>query len=454
MTDLSELKIAGRVALPGDGDWDEARLAWNLTADQHPTAVALVESAEDVAATVRFAAANGLRVTAQGTGHGAASMPDLAGTVLIKTAAMRGVEVDPASRTARVEAGVQGAELAAAAQEHGLAFLPGSAPDVGVVGYSVGGGISWLSRKHGFACNSVRAFEVVTAEGETRTVGADDGDDLFWALRGGGGGYAIVTAMTVGLVEVGELFAGAVVYPAEVGADAVRAYRDWARSAPEEVSSILRFLTPPPIPDVPEPLRGRALLTIDGTALVGSREEGEALWAPMRELGEPIMDTFEWMPASGLGGIHMDPENPVPGIGEGGLVGELSDEALDAFLGLAGPDSGSPLLLTEIRHLGGAMAREAGGGGALAKLDAEFVMYSVGMPATPELAEAIPGYLRKIGETMKPFAAEGAYFNFTEAPCDVDAILPADVCDRLREVKRAWDPEGRIVANHGVGLEG
>ena len=154
------------------------------------------------------------------------------------------------------------------------------------------------------------------------------------------------------------------------------------------------------------------------------------------------MDTLAWMPTAGLSRIHMDPENPVPGIGEGGLVGELSDEAIDAFVGLAGPDSGSPLLLTELRQLGGAIGRPAENAGALEKLDADYVMYSVGMPMTPELGEAIPAYLDKIGETMRPFGADGGYFNFAEAPCDVDAIMPADVCDRLRAVKREWDPRG------------
>ena len=265
-----------------------------------------------------------------------------------------------------------GMELGQAAQPHGLCSMPGSSPDVGVIGYTLGGGLSWLSRKHGFACNSVRAIELVTADGEPRTVDADNEPDLFWALRGGGGGYAIVTALQLELLPIAELYAGALLFPAAVGADAVRAYRDWAAAAPDEVTSVVRFVTPPPIPDVPEPLRGTPLLTIDG-ACIGTQAEGEAAFAPLREIGETIMDTFEWMPTAGLSRIHMDPENPVPGLGEGGLVGELSDEAIDAFVGLAGPDSGSPLLLSELRQLGGAMGRPAEGGGALSHLDAGFV---------------------------------------------------------------------------------
>jgi FAD/FMN-containing dehydrogenase len=451
VSEFTELAIAGRIATPDDADWDQARAGWNLAADQRPEAVALVESADDVAKTVSFATAHDLKIAGQGTGHGSTALPSLEGTIRIKTAGMRGVEVDPEAGTARVEAGVLSLELGEAGAPHGLCGMPGSSPDVGVVGYTLGGGLSWLGRKHGFACNRVAAIELVTADGEPRTVDAERDADLFWALRGGGGGYAIVTALRIELLRLPEVYAGALAFPAEVGAAGVLAYRDWAAEQPDEVSSVVRFVTPPPIPDVPEPIRGRPLLTIDG-ACIGTREEGEAAIAPLREIGETIMDTYEWIPTVGLSRIHMDPEEPVPGIGEGDLVAELSDAAVEAFVGLAGPDSGSPLLLSEIRRLGGAFGRPAENAGALSHIDADHVLYSVGMPMTPELGEAIPAHLAKIEETMKPFGAGGAYFNFTEAPCDLDEILPAEVCDRLREVKRRWDPDGRVVANHSVSL--
>jgi hypothetical protein len=451
VTDFTGLSIEGRIATPSDADWDEARLAWNLTADLRPSAVAFAESAEDVARTVRFAAENGLRVSGQGTGHGAAPLGSLEDAILIKTGKLRGIEVDADRQVARVEAGALSIELGEAANAHGLVGMPGSSPDVGVVGYTLGGGLSWFARKHGFACNRLAAIELVTAEGEQRTVDAENDADLFWALRGGGGGYAIVTALHVNLLPIAEIYAGALLFPAEVGAEAVRAYRDWAAEQAEEVTSVVRFITPPPIPDVPEPLRGTPLLTIDG-ACIGTREEGEAAFAPLREIGEAIMDTFEWMPSAGLSRIHMDPESPVPAIGEGELVRELPDEAIDAWVGVVGPDSGSPLLLSELRHLGGALGRPAENGGALSKLDAGFAVYSVGMPMTPELGAAIPGHLKKIEETMRPWAANGGYFNFIEGSCDVDEILPPDICDRLAEVRRQWDPQGRVIANHSVSL--
>jgi hypothetical protein len=450
MTDFTGLAIAGRIATPSDPDWDEARAAWNLTADQRPEAVAFVESTEDIAKTVRFASQHDLKVAGQGTGHGAVALAPLAETILVKTERMRGIEIDPDARTARVEAGVLAMELSEAAQAHGLSSMPGSSPDVGVTGYTLGGGLSWLGRRYGFACNRARAIELVTADGEARTVDSDNDPDLFWALRGGGGGYAIVTALHLDLVPIPDVYAGALLYPADLGAEAVRAYRDWAEGVSDDVTSVVRFLRPPDMPDVPEPLRDTPLLTISA-ACIGDQAQGEATIAPLREIGEAIMDTFGQIPAEDLCRIHMDPEQPVPGLGHHRVLRELPDEAIDAFAGLANPE-GSPLLLAELRQLGGALARPDRSGGALSHLDAAFAMLGVGLPMTPELGQAIGGHLDRLHEAMAPWAAEGDYFNFAERPCEADAILPPGVCARLAEVKRQYDPDSMIVANHAVSL--
>lgn len=451
MTNFRGLDVAGQVATPDDGDWDTLRSGWNLAADQRPEAVVFAESGADIAATVRFAAENGLRVSGQSTGHGAVALPSLEGAILIKTERMRGIEIEPAARTARVEAGVLSIELAEAAQQHGLSSLPGSSPDVGVTGFSLGGGLSWFGRQYGFACNRVRAIELVTADGEARTVGAEEEADLFWALRGGGGDYAIVAALHLDLVPVADAYAGAFLFPGAVGAEGVRAWRDWAAGVGENITSVVRFLRLPDMPDVPEPLRDTPLLTIDG-ACIGSREEGEAAFAPLLEIGEPIMNTFDQVPPAALCRIHMDPEHPVPGLGHHRVLRELPDEATERFASLSGPDSGTPLLLTEIRQLGGALSRPAEDGGALSHLDADFAMFGIGMPMTPELGQAIEAHHDRLHETMEPWAAEGGYFNFAERPCDADAILPDDVCTRLAEVKRNWDPDGRILGSHAVAL--
>jgi hypothetical protein len=452
MTDFSGLAIAGRLATPSDPDWDQARAAWNLAADQHPEAVAFVESSDDVVNVVRFAAENDLRVSAQGSGHGALSLRPLEDAILVKTERMRRIEVDAEAQTARVEAGVLSLELAEAAGAKGLASLPGSSPDVCVTGFTLGGGLSWLGRRYGFACNRVRAVELVTADGEFRTVDAENEPDLFWALRGGGGDYGVVTALQMNLVPVADIYAGALLFPAEVGAEGVRAYRQWAAEVSDDVTSVVRFLRPPDVPDVPEFLRGKALLTIDG-ACIGDQAKGEAAFAPLREIGDPILDTFGQVPAPALCKIHMDPEHPVPGLGHHRVLRELSDEAIEAFVGVAGPESGTPLLQTEIRQLGGALGRPDPDGGALSHLDANWVMFGVGMVMSPEMGEAVEAGLDRMHEAMEPWAGDGGYFNFADRPCDADAILPPDVCARLAEVKRKWDPDGRIVGNHAVSLD-
>ena len=451
MNGFSELSIAGRVAAPSDSDWDAARSAWNLVADQHPAAVAFAESADDVAQVVSFAKKHGLKVAGQGTGHGAAALGSLDDTVLLKTERMRAVQVHADSQTASIAAGVLVEELGAAAQAEGVCSMPGSSPSVGVVGYTLGGGLSWLGRRFGFACNRVHAIDVVTADGEARRVDSENDPDLFWALRGGGGSYAIVTALHVDLIPIAEVYAGALVLPAEVGADALRIYRDWAAGVPEEVTSIARFLRPPPLPDVPEPIRDRPLLTL-GAACIGSQEEGERMIAPLREIGKPIMDTFAQIPAEGLSRIHMDPEQPVPSLGHHALLAELPDDAIDGFVGTAGPEAGSPLLLAELRQLGGALGRPAEDGGALPGLDAAFMVFGIGLPMTPELGQAIERHLDVLHDTMTPWAATGGYFNMAERPCDLDQILPPETCSRLAEAKRRWDPDDMIQSNHVLSL--
>jgi hypothetical protein len=449
MADFSGLSIRGRVATPSDSDWDQARQAWNLAADQQPSAVAFVESADDVAKVVGFARENDLKLAPQGSGHGAAPLAMLDDVILIKTERLRGVDVE--GDKARVEAGALAEEVGEAAIKEGMCSMPGTSPNVGVTGYTLGGGLSWLGRKYGWACNRATAVELVTADGEARTVDAASDPDLFWALRGGGGGYAIVTALHVELLPIAEAYAGALLFPAELTAEGLRTYRDWAASAPEEVGSMVRMMNLPPIPDVPEPIRGKKFLAISA-ACIGSQEEGEQAIAPLREIGEPLMDTFGQVPAPALTRIAMDPEPPVPGLGHHRVINELPDEAIDAFYEAAGPESGSPLLLAELRHLGGALARRAEDGGALDKLDGEFVMLGIGMVMDPAMKEPIAGQLDKIADAMKPWAAEGGYYNYAERPCDVDAILPAKTCERLAHVKRSWDPDNLILANHSVAL--
>jgi hypothetical protein len=234
-------------------------------------------------------------------------------------------------------------------------------------------------------------------------------------------------------------------------AKAIVAYRDWSADAPEEVGSLVRMLNLPPIPDIPEPLRGNKWLAIIA-ACIGSREQGERAIAPLRQIGDPVVDTFDQIPAAGLSRIAMDPEPPVPALGHHRVLRELPDDAIAAFVDVAGPESGAPLLLAELRHLGGALARPAENGGALDKLDGQFVALGAGLLMDPALREPIAGSLDKLADALDPWAEEGGFFNYAERPGEVDAIMPAETCRRLAEVKRRWDPDDLILANHSVAL--
>ncbi len=444
--------LRGAAVAPGAQGWDEARGAWNLVADQNPAAVAYVQTAEDVSAVIAFARSNGLRVAAQGTGHGAACRGPLDGTILIKTERMNGIEIDAGRRVGRFEAGVIWRDAGNAAGEDGLAAFPGSSPDVGIVGYTTGGGFGWLARRYGLACNNVRAIELVTADGEFRRVHADHDPDLFWALRGGGGSFGVVTAIEFGLLELPEVLAGSVIYPAdERSGEILHGYLEWTRKIPDEITSIARFLHLPPLPQIPEPLRDRPLITL-GACYAGPESEGAKLIAPLRELGDPVMDTFGAMPPSQLVTVHMDPEEPVPGLVHTASLRELPEAALDAFVERAGPDSGSPLLVAEIRHAGGATSAPPDGAGALSHLDAEFILLGVGLPISPQLGEAIGRHLDTMCEALEPWSTDSVYFNFAERPTGSEALFGPDTLARLRDVKRRYDPDDLVAGNHPIAI--
>jgi FAD binding domain/Berberine and berberine like len=440
--------MTGPVMTPADEGYDDARQAWNLAVDQRPAAVAFATGAADVAAAVRFASENGLRVALQGTGHGAAALDGLEDTLLLKTARMTGFELDPEARRARVEAGVLWDPVAAAAGEHGLVALHGSSPDVGVVGYTLGGGVGWLARRHGLASERVLAAEVVTADGERLRVSRDEHADLFWALRGGGGAFAAVTAIEFELLPLTDAYAGWLTWEAAAGSDVAHAYREWARSAPREITTALRFLHLPPFPDVPEPLRDRPVIAFDG-AYLGSEADGAELLRPLREAAPLVMDTFATMPATGLVRLHGDPEQPVPGIGDGFMVSELTPEAVDAFVEVGGPGSESPLLMLELRQLGGALAEAGDEAGALSSLDSEYSLYGVGIVMGPDAAEAIHGHLARVRSALAQWGGR-SYLNFADQPGETAECFDEATYARLREVKASYDGGDLFRSNHPI----
>jgi FAD binding domain/Berberine and berberine like len=450
--DLSNLRsrLQGEAFAPGDQDWDTARRAWNLTVDQHPLAVAYAANAEDMSAVVGFAREQSLRVAPQGPGHAAAAMGPLDDAILLKTTRMTGLEIDPDARTARVEAGVLSGDVAVRAGEHGLAAVAGSSPDVSIVGYTLGGGVGWLGRRHGLAANSVLAIELVTADGRLVRVDGDNEPDLFWALRGGGGAFGAVTAMEFRLYPAAELFGGTIAWPAENGSEVLDTYRVWAAALPEEFATSIRFLHLPPFPHVPEPLRDRSVIAVDG-AYLGSEAEGVELLRPLRETPAALVDSFATIPGSELRHLHGDPEQPVPGLGDHLMIRELSADAAEAFVAVGGHGSGSPLLSLELRQLGGALAAPPADHGALGALEGEYALYGVGALMDPAAAGAITGHLQTVVAAMEPFSTGRTYLGFDDArPSDTARSFDADTYRRLTEVKARYDGDDVFRSNHPI----
>jgi hypothetical protein len=446
--DTLRSQFTGNLHAPGDAGYDDARMAWNLMADQRPVFVAEPRTADDIAAVVRFARQEGLRVAPQGTGHNAQARAGVDESILLNTRLMRGVEIDFERRSARVEAGALCADLTAPASELGLAALAGSSPDVGLVGYTLGGGMGWLARAFGLCCNSVLSFDVVTGDGEQLHVDAEHHPELFWALRGGTGSPAVITHMELALIAAPELYAGAMLWPWERASEVLHAWRAWTLDAPETATTSARILQVPPFPDIPEIVRGRQFVVIDG-AVIGSDAYANEVLAPLRALG-PEIDMFAAAPPVALSHLHMDPEHPVPGIGDHALLSDVTAETIDTMIELAGHESGSPLLAVELRHLGGALGRIAPGAGARSRIDAPYVFFAVGVPATPELAAAIPGALEQLKGALTPWVAPGAYLNFAESPTDVSTTFDGDTFRELQAVKATYDPHNTIHANHEV----
>ena len=440
--------LDGTLARPDDPSWDEDRAAWNLAVDQRPTAVVIAETVRDVVSVVNTAREHGLRVAPQSTGHNAGPMGDLAGTVLLKTSAMRDVQIDPVARVARAEGGALWMDVTPAAAEHGLAALAGSAPDVGVSGYTLGGGMSWLARSHGLAANSVVAIEVVTADGVHRRVDESHEPELFWALRGGGGSFGVVTAIEFRLYPVTEVYAGVLFFPLDRAADVLEAWRQWLPSVPDSVTSVGRVLRFPPLPDLPPHLSGRSYVVVEAACQLPADEAADLL-APLRAL-DPTMDTFDTIPVTGLSQLHMDPPGPVPGTGDGALLGALPAEAMESFARVASSDS-SPLLSIELRHLGGALAPGRMTGGAVSGIDAEFALFAVGITPSPEAAEAVESAVVGVQHVMGPWTTGGVYLNFAERPKTGKALFGSyGTYARLRAVKAEYDAADVIRANHPV----
>jgi hypothetical protein len=441
--------LEGKVVTPEHGAWETARRAWNLAVDQLPAAIVYAESAADVWAATRLATDRGLRIAAQGTGHNAAPVGNLSDTLLLKTERMRGIQIDPTSRVARVEAGVLSLELVEAAAAHGLAALAGSSPDVGVIGYTLGGGISWLGRKHGLAASHVVAVELVTADGSVVRADRETEPDLFWAVRGGGGNFGVVTALEVRLFPITEVYAGILWYPLEAGEEVLCGWMELAQGEiPDELTTVGRLVQLPPIPEIPDEIRGKSFAIVE-VIHAGDPQSADALLQPLRALG-PINDTVGKMTMPELSHLHMDPEQPVPAVGDGTMLGELTSSAMSDLFDVAGPKTRLPLLSVEIRHLDGELGRGRPENGALPSIDARYAMFAVGMVPVPEAVAPTRAQVAAVNRALLPWSARQMYLNFAETGRDAGTFWSEHAHRRLRRIKARVDPRELLRANHPI----
>jgi FAD/FMN-containing dehydrogenase len=440
-------RIHGRVLTEGDEAWDASRQTFNLTHDQRPAALVRVASADDVAETVRYAAQRGLRIAPQSTGHNAGPIESLEEALLVRSDSLQEVQIDVAARRARVGSGVRWGAVADLASEAGLAPLSGSSRQVGVAGYSLGGGLGWLGRKHGLQANALTAVEIVTADGELRRIDHDNETDLFWAVRGGGGNYGVVTALEFELFEAPEIYAGALFFPFERAQEVLQAWHEFVSAGlPDELSTWAKLLRFPPIEEIPEPFRGQSFTVIQ-TAYLGNEADGAELIRPLTALG-PAMNTFAMVEPSALGYLAMDPEDPVPYTSRGRIMSDVSPDGIDALVDatFAGPE----IVMTELRALGGALSRRAPGAGARATLDGDYLMFALGAVFAPEAYDDVHSQAKRIEDATAPWDAGIHYANFEEESADARRFFDADSWRMLRALRTHWDPSGLFLANHEI----
>ncbi len=454
--DRLQRRLRGSVWLPDDAGYAAATAAWNLNARHRPALVVEAQDAADVVAAVQGAVEAGLGVGVLATGHGTGRACD--GGVLINTALLREAHIDPTARRARVAAGTVWDDVIAPAAAHGLAGLPGSSTRVGVVGYTLGGGFGWLGRRYGFAAHSVTRAEVVTGEGDLVTASPEEHPELFWGLQGGAGNLGVVTELEFALHPVRTVYAGNLYYPLSRAADVCGFVADWSRpgssAVPPELTAAVTFRFFPPLPTVPEPLRGQSLVALRG-CFCGDPAAGAALIDQARAaLGPALVDSFTTMPAAALASVSMDPVDPLPSLNHTELVRELTADAITALVELAGPDSGSPLVMLELRTLGAALAGPDDALSPIAHSDAAFSLNAIGITPDAERTAAVRTHLDKVRTRMAPFATGHTYVNFL----DLDGATPERVraaysdrdWRRLVELKSRYDPRNLFRFNRNI----
>ncbi len=433
-------QVKGQVITPQDVDYDQVRQGHNLSINHYPTLILVPANAEDVVAGVRYAKQEGLPIGVQATGHG---IPYPANdSLLIVTSGMKAVKLDVDSQTVQVESGAVWQDVLDVIIPHGLAPLLGSSPHVGVVGYTLGGGIGYLGRKYGFAADSVNWIELVTADGELRRASASENSDLFWGLRGGTGNFGVVTMMSFKVYPVAKLYGGNMTYPGEMARDVLHFYRDWVKTLPDEMTSSFAILKFPNIDLLPPPLRGKTQVLVRG-GYIGDSQQGADLIQPWLDWRKPIDNTFREMPFSEYATISNDPVGAVATHGTSNQFYELNDEAIEIIVQRA-TDPKTHIIANEIRHVGGAISRVPVDNSAISNRDAQF-FYQIGTPVIdPSTLPDIQAHIKQTLAELKPYLSGGAYFNLmagSEAEGRAKDVYGEAHYQRLLGLKAKYDPE-------------
>lgn len=445
--------VDGQVLLPGDDGYAAECSPYNLAVAHAPAVVVGAASAADVQAAVLFAARRGLPVAVMATGHQGSLSTD--GAVLVTTRRMDEVSVDPVRRTVRVGAGVRWQAVVDAAAEHGLAPLNGSSPLVGVVGYTLGGGLSpTMGRAHGWASDHVTALDVVTADGrlhhlENRPDSPDA--DLLWGLLASKSNVGIVTALEFGLFPVTHLHAGGLFFAGEHAGAVLSAYADLTANAPDELTTSIALTRFPPLPFLPDFLSGKFAVHVR-FSLLGDAATADALLAPLRGCAPVVLDTVAEIPYRENAAIHNDPVDPAPFVQRTVLLREFTPGSLADLVDLFGPDSDCPAHIVELRQLGGALATNPDLPYAAAHHDAAFALcvFVIG----PAQAGEASAWTDRAFRRLEPHSAPGTYANFVAAwdtdPEDVRRAYLPETFARAQRVKATYDPQNLFRLNHNV----
>jgi FAD/FMN-containing dehydrogenase len=438
--------VEGRVIAPGDPEYDDARSVFYGGLDKRPAAIVRVASDADVARVIAEARETGLELAVRSGGHSVAGHSVTEGGIVLDLSEMRALEIDAEHRIAWAESGVTAGAYAEAAAEHGLATGFGDSPSVGVGGITIGGGVGFLARKYGLTIDALLAADVVTADGELRRVDAEHEPDLFWAIRGGGGNFGVVTRFRFRLDQVPEIFGGMLILPATT--ETVAGWATLSEAAPEELSTIATVMKAPPMPFLPEAAHGK-LVIFGMIAHVGGGETGGRAVAPFRALAEPLADMLKEMPYTG---IYLEEDESFHPIASDRtmFLDRIDEGVADAILDRI-RSSDAMMAAAQMRVLGGAVARVPADATAYAHRASKIM---VNVAALFEKVEDRPKY----EEWVQGFADairqddQGAYVNFLEdeGPERIRAAYPSATWDRLREIKRRYDPTNLFRLNQNI----